>query len=368
MKDEWQKTMSEFNGRWDKCFGCGQQNPIGLKLKFNWNGKEAVAEFTPRDEFQGWPGILHGGIIANIVDEAASWAFNYHGMFVITAKLEVTFRHPARIGEPLLITSTIKSNNGKRGQAYTRIVNKDGVLIAEGESLHVNIKNGNRLPENVIFGAIWDMDGVIVDSAEQHFESWREAFKKAGVEFSYEEFKQRFGQRNDAIIRAILKREVTASEIARIATDKEVYFRQSASNGIKAMPGAVELIKALKESGVKMAIASSAPPENISLILNKLGITNCFDAIVSGGEVSESKPSPQIFLKAAEKLGLEPSRCIVFEDAVAGVTAAKRAGMRCVALTSTNSRDALSGADQIVDSLAELSVSSLKQILQNQIN
>jgi len=361
--DQWQKVLSEFNGRWDMCFGCGQKNPIGLKLNFHWNGREAVAEFTPRDEFQGWPGILHGGIIANILDEAASWAFNFNGIHVITAKMEISFRHPAKIGELLIITSTIKSRNGKRGQAISQIVNREGILIAECESIHVSIKDLGNLPPGAEFGVIWDMDGVIVDTAQQHFESWQKAFQTVGIELSEEEFKRKFGQRNDAIIRSMFNRPLTDEEIDRIASYKEEYFRQIVRNGIKPIKGSAELIKSLAQKGTRMAVASSAPPENISLILEMLDIKHCFNAIVSGGEVQESKPSPQIFLKAAEKIGIEPTRCIVIEDAVTGVTAAKRAGMRCIAISSTNPGEKLREADKVVDSLTELTVSSLEQMM-----
>ncbi len=112
-----------------------------------------------------------------------------------------------------------------------------------------------------------------------------------------------------------------------------------------------------------MAIASSAPVENIRLLLGTLGIIDCFQQFVSGREVTESKPSPQIYLMAAQKLSMAPEKCIVIEDAVAGVAGAKRAGMLCVAVTTTNSRELLREADLVVDSLAELTVSSLENLV-----
>ena len=108
------------------------------------------------------------------------------------------------------------------------------------------------------------------------------------------------------------------------------------SRNIIPLPGAVELIKSLNEHGIKSAIGSSAVPENIDVILEGLGIKDCFQAIAYGTEVAEGKPSPEIFLLAAEKLGVKPANCVVIEDAIAGVAAAKRAGMKCVAVTNSH--------------------------------
>ncbi|GAI34174.1 unnamed protein product, partial [marine sediment metagenome] len=111
---------------------------------------------------------------------------------------------------------------------------------------------------------------------------------------------------------------------------------------------------------VKMALASSTPMENIRLITGSLGIANCFQAIVTGHEVTEGKPSPQVFLLAAQRLGVEPENCVVVEDAVAGVTAAKRAGMHCLAITNTHPKQSLKQADLIVDSLEAVTVNDLE--------
>ena len=219
------------------------------------------------------------------------------------------------------------------------------------------------MPADKSFATIWDMDGVIVDTAVYHYRSWRHAFKKRGVNFTEADFQRKFGQRNDAIIRASIGREVTVEEIEEIAQDKENYFRENVRHHVKPLPGAVELIRALHEGGYRTAIASSAPPENIRLLLGSLGITDCFQQIAYGKEVTESKPSPQIYLLAAQKLGAEPGKCIVFEDAVTGVAGAKRAGMYCVAVTTSNPRESLQEADLVVDSLVELTVSSLEKLV-----
>ena len=210
---------------------------------------------------------------------------------------------------------------------------------------------------------IWDMDGVIADTGPYHFKSWHYVFQKRGVDFTEEDFKRIFGQRNDTIIRGTLGKDVSQSEIEVIAAEKENYFREAVRQNIKPFPGAIELIKDLYEHDFSIALASSAPPENIQLILEKLGVKDFFHAIVYGREVTEGKPSPQGFLLAARKLGVEAKNCIVVEDAVAGVTAAKRAGMLGVAVTNTHPANRLAEADLIVSSLEQVSASYLEKLL-----
>jgi beta-phosphoglucomutase family hydrolase len=210
---------------------------------------------------------------------------------------------------------------------------------------------------------IWDMDGVIADTAPYHLIAWQQVFTKRGVSFTEEDFKRNFGQRNDTIIRNTLGEDISLSEINAIAREKEENFRRIVEQNIRPLPGAIKLIKSLAEHGFKTAVASSAPIENIQLILGGLGISNYFQHFVSGREVTEGKPSPQGFLLAAQKLGVQPENCIVIEDAVAGVTAARRAGMHCLAVTNTHPRQSLIGADLIIDSLEEVSVSFLEKLL-----
>jgi beta-phosphoglucomutase family hydrolase len=212
---------------------------------------------------------------------------------------------------------------------------------------------------------IWDMDGVIVDTAQEHFVSWQQAFRKRGVVFSDADFKHHFGQRNDTIIRGMMGTGVTQADINAIAEDKEVFFRQNIVKDMRPFPGVIHLLKTLQENVIPSSIASSAPLENVCLILSHLKIASYFQAIVYGNEVSEGKPSPQVFLMAAKKLGARPENCIVVEDAVAGVMAAKSAGMFCLAVTNTHPADRLSQADLIVDSLEKVTLDELNQLFEN---
>lgn len=212
---------------------------------------------------------------------------------------------------------------------------------------------------------IWDMDGVIADTSAYHFRAWRETFAKRGIDFTEEDFQRGFGIRNDAIIRNIMGEKTSDAEIETIAREKEATFRRFIGQDIKPLPGVLELLSQLHDRGIRMAIASSATIENLRLIVGNLGIADYFQAIVIGRDVTEGKPSPQAFLLAAQRLGVEPKNCVVFEDAVAGVKAAKRAGMDCVAVTNTHPAEKLKEADLIVDSLAEVSVKDLEKLLQS---
>ena len=209
---------------------------------------------------------------------------------------------------------------------------------------------------------IWDMDGVVADTAPYHFRAWQQVFKKRGVEFTEADFRRNFGRRNDTIIRDILGESLSQSEVDAIVIEKEESFRYRVRHNIKPLPGAIELIKSLEGKGFRIALASSAPIENIQLVLKGLGIINCFQAIVWGREVKEGKPSPQGFLLAARKLGGAPGSCIVIEDAVAGVAAAKRAGMRCLAVTNTHPKTSLMEADLVVDTLEAVTVDDLERL------
>jgi beta-phosphoglucomutase family hydrolase len=210
---------------------------------------------------------------------------------------------------------------------------------------------------------IWDMDGVIADTAPYHLKAWQEVFQKRGVDFTEEDFRHSFGQRNDTIIGDALGKAASPAEIDAIARDKEENFRQGISRNLRPLPGVMKLLTSLAERGFKMALASSAPLENIRLLTTGLAINGYFQPVISEKDVTRGKPDPQGFLLAARKLGFEPENCIVIEDAVAGVSAAKRARMRCVAVTNTHPRSSLREADLVVDTLELVSVDDLEGLL-----
>jgi len=210
---------------------------------------------------------------------------------------------------------------------------------------------------------IWDMDGVIVDTAQYHLKGWQMVFRKRGANYTEEDFRRNTGKRSDSIIKNVLGEKIAQGEIIAITREKDETFRQLMGQNIRPFPGVLKLITSLKEHGFKIAIASSAPMENIQLITQSLKIHNRFDAIISGWETTKGKPHPQIFLRAVEKLGVEAEDCIVIEDAISGVTASQRAGIRCIAVTNTTPRKDLREADLVIDTLEEITVDDLERLL-----
>ena len=132
----WPQISIDVRRDYRQCFGCGQDNPIGLKLSFQWDGKTARAEFTPTEPYQGWPGLVHGGIITCLLDEAMGWAVLFEGMNCVTAEIEVKLRRPAAIDQPLVITAHLTRKTRKLVETRAAVALKDGTLVAEGKARH----------------------------------------------------------------------------------------------------------------------------------------------------------------------------------------------------------------------------------------
>jgi beta-phosphoglucomutase family hydrolase len=202
-------------------------------------------------------------------------------------------------------------------------------------------------------GVLWDMDGVLVDTGEFHYRSWQEVLEQHGLPFSREFFRQTFGMNNAGILARLLGEDLTDELLAEISEQKEVRFRELIRGRAQALPGVVPWLARLQEAGFRQGIASSAPPANIDVLVDELGLRDYFDVIGSGAELP-AKPDPALFLEVARRLDVQPARCIVVEDSVAGVQAAKRAGMHCIAVTTTNPTEALDAANLVVESLDDL--------------
>jgi beta-phosphoglucomutase len=198
---------------------------------------------------------------------------------------------------------------------------------------------------------LWDLDGTLVDSAEFHWLSWRDTMAAEGVTITYQQFLDSFGQKNDRILPGWLGPGVDAERIRRVGDAKEAEYRRLAgAHGLTPLPGAASWVRRLRERGWQQAIASSAPRDNVAVMLGALALDGLFDAIVSAENVTRGKPDPQVFLAAGERLGVPRDRCIVVEDAAVGVQAARSAGMRCIGVSRTVVLD----ADLAVSSLLDL--------------
>lgn len=207
---------------------------------------------------------------------------------------------------------------------------------------------------------LWDLDGTLVDSGDCHWRAWRDTMRREGIELTYQQFLDSFGQKNDRILAAWLGASVTADAIGRIGDAKEALYRELAvAEGLVPLPGAADWIARLHRAGWKQAIASSAPAENVRVMLRVLDLDRYFDATVSAEDVTAGKPDPQVFLTAASKLHAARASCVVVEDAAAGVEAARRAGMKCVGV----SRTAVLAADVFVRSLTELPARTFEDLL-----
>jgi beta-phosphoglucomutase family hydrolase len=213
-------------------------------------------------------------------------------------------------------------------------------------------------------GVIWDMDGVLVDTTPFHYQSWQEILIGIRNDFSWEEFASSFGMRNDLIIPKVFRKECTKEEIISIDTKKEALFREFAKGKLKPLDNLVDLLNLLKEDGFKMAVASSGTPENVEMVIKEGNLMSFFSTLTNGSEVRHSKPDPEIFLLASKKLSVPPSRCIVVEDAPAGIQGAKSAGMKCIAITSTHKRGSLKNADIIVDSFRDLTTEDFNELIE----
>jgi beta-phosphoglucomutase len=225
----------------------------------------------------------------------------------------------------------------------------------------------NGLDRMQRLAVIFDVDGVLVDSYRAHFQSWRLMFGEIGGDYCEELFAADFGRTSRDILRRNFGADMTDERIRELDKRKEAIYRDLIRHDFPAMDGAVELIDALVAERFLLAVGSSGPIENVTLSLEKLGRANRFAAIVTGADVTRGKPDPQVFLLAAARLGAEPAACCVVEDAAHGIEAARRAGMKSVALTGTASRYQLVGADLVVDSLRELSPSGVRDLILGQI-
>ncbi len=208
--------------------------------------------------------------------------------------------------------------------------------------------------------AIFDWDGVVVDSARQHEHSWELLAAETGLPLPPGHFQRGFGIKAVNVITDILEWTRDPAQIAALADRKEVLYREiCAKDGVQPLPGAKEWIEQLRAAGIRCAIGSATSRRNIDFLLRQFGLDSSFDVIAAAEDASKSKPDPEVFLVAAQKLGADPARCVVFEDAPMGVAAARAAGMRVIAVQTTNPPEALAAADRIVERLDALSVEEM---------
>jgi beta-phosphoglucomutase len=223
------------------------------------------------------------------------------------------------------------------------------------------------MPDATSYGVIWDVDGTLVDTAELHFRAWLELTGQLGKPFSREDFAATFGRRNPEILHQLFGSQFSDGEIAELGERKEDLYRSAARQGVALLPGVQRLLEELHAAGFRQSIGSSAPRANVDLIMELTGSEQMFEAVVAMEDTERGKPDPQVFEVAAAKLGIAAARCLVLEDAVAGVQAAKAGGMKCIAVRFVGHHaEAVlrqAGADLVVDTLEGVSVETIRRIL-----
>lgn len=201
-------------------------------------------------------------------------------------------------------------------------------------------------------GALFDWDGVIIDSSAQHEESWELLAAEIGKPLPADHFIRGFGMKNQVIIPRILGWTTDPEEVNQYSLRKEFLYREIVKErGIEPLPGVRDLLTLLNEHGVPCSVASSTHRENIEVIFDAIGLRHYFRAVVTSEDVSHGKPDPEVFLKSAEKIGRDPRSCVVFEDAHVGIEAGRAAGARVIAVATTHPETELGMADIAVRSL-----------------
>jgi len=211
-------------------------------------------------------------------------------------------------------------------------------------------------------GFLFDLDGVVVDSNGLHVDSWKEVARRHGFDCPDPDHIGKCGLRTGAVIRDLLRWPVSEEKAGQIGFEKEEIYREwIRADGIRPIPGVLDFLKEAQSLGIRCAVGSSAPRQNVELCLEALQLQDMFGATISGEDVQRGKPAPDIFLKAAAGIHTSPYQCLVFEDAPAGIEAAHAAGMRAVAVLTSHTREEVGAADLIVRDLGGLSPGALQE-------
>ena len=211
---------------------------------------------------------------------------------------------------------------------------------------------------------IFDLDGTLIDNNSYHIEAWKVFFEKIGRPFSMEEYKTNMnGRINKDIFQYLFGKELSNEEITRLTDEKEALYREYYAPHIKAIPGLPNLLQQIQDDGVPMAIATSGLPVNIAFMFEHVAIEGFFKQVIDATYITNSKPHPEIFLKAAAAVNANPLHCVAFEDSVAGVRSAKAAGMKVVGLTTTHTAEDLHEADKIIKDYTDITLTDIYQLL-----
>lgn len=214
------------------------------------------------------------------------------------------------------------------------------------------------------FAIIFDMDGVLVDNGRFHFQSWKAMANKLEFDLTEKYFREHMsGRRAIDTLRHLAKSKLSLKELNKLDAEKEFIYRQLYKGHIKPVKGLKRFLTLLKRHRIKIALATSAPKENVDFTLTAIKMGSFFNVIVGKNHVSKGKPHPEVYLKAAKLLTIDPKNCIVIEDALNGIEAAKRAKMKVIAITTTNKAHELLRADLVIKDFTKISLEKLANLL-----
>lgn len=211
---------------------------------------------------------------------------------------------------------------------------------------------------------IFDMDGVICHTNPHHVVAFETFFDKYKIPYTNEEFEEHmYGKHNGYIMTHFFKRPITGEELAKLEYEKEAMFREIYKDKVETIPHYLEFLSELKSRGFKTAVATSAPRANLDLIISTLQIKDKMDSMMSSEDVTFHKPNPEVYLKSAERVGVSPSDCVVFEDSFSGITAGLNAGMKVVGVLSTHTKEELPPCDFYINDYSEVNVDKILELL-----
>jgi beta-phosphoglucomutase len=211
---------------------------------------------------------------------------------------------------------------------------------------------------------IFDMDGVICHTNPHHVKAFEAFFDNYQISYSEQEFEEHmYGKHNGYIMTHFFKRPITGKELTKLEDEKEGMFREIYKDKVDTIPHYLDFLSQLKSQGFKTAVATSAPRANLDLIINTLKIADKMDSMMSSEDVTFHKPNPEVYLKSAERVGVAPSDCVVFEDSFSGATAGLNAGMKVVGVLSTHTKEQLPPCHFYINDYSEINADKIIELL-----
>lgn len=352
---EYDEPMADLCGKCTRCIEACPTNAISEPYVLNSN--KCISYWTIEYKGESFPDDLKrsfGNLIfgCDICQEVCPWNLKFQKETTIDEFKAFDYN----INPNLMELAKLKKDE------FKLLYKQSPIKRAKFKGFMRNVKNAieNLLLQKILNldfeCAIFDLDGVIVDTYLLHRQSWSEICKGFNHNLSDEEFKMIiFGRRAEESVKILFDGKVTEEQVKEIASKVDEIFREVARGRLRQVNGSIEFLRLLKDKGIKTALATSAPFENVKLIFEELGLYGLFDALVTSNDVKQGKPAPDIFVLSSQKLGCKPRECIVFEDSIPGLVSAKSAGMFAVGVETTlTKKELLNYADFSVKDFIEI--------------